>query len=70
MIGKKISEKDEEKIRILVGLAKSACEEMGGTYVDVGGKKVCITKIKEGSNRREILPHPNVDVLNVTTTEE
>jgi len=69
VIGKKIAGKDEDKIRLLVGITKSACENMGGTYAEINGRKVCVLKIRDSNEFKEVISRPDVEVIDVGSEE-
>jgi len=65
MLGrKKVAGKDEGKIRVLLGLSKSACENMGGTYKEIDGKPACFLRV-EDNEFRKVISSPDVDIIDV-----
>jgi len=63
VIGKKIAGKDEDKIRLLVGITKSAW------YAEINGRKVCVLKIRDSNEFKEVISRPDVEVIDVGSEE-
>ena len=52
MFGRQVSV-EEEKIVIVKGLAKTTCENLGGKYLEIDGKPMCIFKKRIGKDGLE-----------------